>query len=246
MRPETTTVPSNLHDAATDPMNGHSQNPRPDHDPAGARPMSTEEIQAAYDEHADWFHRFEWVERRITGRYRRRLFDGVDGRVLDVACGTGANFSHFAPSVDLTGIDLSQEMLAKARERVEELGLDGRLLQMDAQALEFEDDQFETVVSALSTCTFPKPRLALQEMQRVCAPDGRILLLEHGRSDVEPIGRFQEWRSESHYQKAGCRWTQNPLELVESAGLEVERSESAFFGMITTIVARPGPSTNRT
>jgi ubiquinone/menaquinone biosynthesis C-methylase UbiE len=202
--------------------------------------MSVEEIQAAYDEQAELFHRFERVERLLTDRHRRRLFGGLDGRVLDVACGTGTNFPHFDPTVDLTGIDLSQAMLEKARERVDDLGLDGRLRQMDAQALEFEDDQFDTVVSALSTCTFPRPREALQEIQRVCAPDGQILLLEHGRSDIGPLARFQEWRSEAHYQKAGCQWTQEPLDLVESAGLEIERSRSALFGMLTTIVARPG------
>lgn len=245
MRFEPDTAPPNARPVATDSMGGQSPNRRSEHDPAGDRPMSVGEIQAAYDEQADLFHRFERVERLLTDRYRRRLFGGVDGRVLDVACGTGSNFPHFDPSVDLTGIDLSPAMLEKARERVDDLGFDGRLLQMDAQALEFEDDQFETVVSALSTCTFPRPREALQEMQRVCVPDGRILLLEHGRSDVGPIARFQEWRSESHYEKAGCRWTQEPLELVESAGLEVEQSRSAFFGMITSIVARPGSSAGR-
>jgi len=240
MSPETDADSVDSRPAATDSMDERTPNRRNGHDPAGARPMSVEEIQAAYDEHADLFHRFERVERLLTDRYRRRFFGDVDGRVLDVACGTGTNFPHFDPSVDLTGIDLSPEMLEKARERVDDLGLDGRLLQMDAQALEFEDDQFETVASALSTCTFPRPREALREMQRVCASDGRILLLEHGRSDVGPVARFQEWRSESHYEKAGCRWTQEPLELVESAGLEVEQSRSALFGIITAIVARPG------
>lgn len=224
-----------------------SENRRPtdrheSHDPAGARPMSVEDIQAAYAEHADCFHRFEWFERRVTGRCRHHLFGGVDGEVLDVACGTGTNFPHFAPSADLVGIDVSPEMLEKARGRLDDLDLDGRLHRMDAQSLEFDDDRFETVVSALSTCTFPDPGEALQEMQRVCAPDGRILLLEHGRSDVRPLAWFQEWRAEAHYRKVGCRWTQEPLDLVESAGLGVERARSAFFGMITTIVARPGPS----
>lgn len=201
--------------------------------------MTVEEIRAVYDDRAELFHRFERVERAIMGRYRRRLFGGVSGRVLDVACGTGTNFPYLDQSVDLTAVDLSPAMLKKAKVRVDNLGLDGQLRQMDAQSLEFEDDQFETVISSLSTCTFPRPRVALQEMQRVCSPNGRILLLEHGRSDIGLLARFQEWRSESHYDKAGCRWTQEPLELVESTGLEIERSRSLFFGMISMIVARP-------
>ena len=207
-------------------------------DPAGDRPMSVADIQAAYAEHADTFHRFEWFERRLTDRYRRALFGGVDGAVLDVACGTGANFPYLAPTVDLVGIDASPAMLEKARSRLDELDLDGCLRQMDAQALDFEDDRFETVVSALSTCTFPDPVSALQEMERVCVPGGQIRLLEHGLSDVRPIARFQEWRADAHYRTVGCRWTQEPLDLVEAAGIEIERSASACLGTITTIVAR--------
>ena len=209
-------------------------------DPAGARPMALQDIQAAYDERADWFHRFEWIERQLTGRYRRRLFEGIDGEVLDVACGTGTNFPYFASTAALTGIDLSPEMLEKARGRLADLGLDGQVHQMDAQALAFDDDRFDTVVSALSTCTFPEPLVALDEMQRVCAPDGRVLLLEHGRSDARPLAWYQDWRAESHYEKMGCRWNQEPLDLVESAGLELETATTAFFGIITMIAARPG------
>ena len=75
--------------------------------------------------------------------------------------------------------------------------------------------------------------------------DGRIILLEHGRSDVGALAKFQEWRSDSHYEKPDCRWTQEPLELVDAAGLHVERARTAFFGMITMIVARPASSTRR-
>ena len=230
---------THAHDDVTDAPNRSSDNRVRHGDPAGPRPMSLEKIQAAYAERADWFHRFEWVERRLTGRYRRRLLEGIDGEVLDVACGTGTNFPYFAPTVDLTGIDLSPDMLEKARGRLDDLGLDGQLRQMDAQALAFDDDRFDTVVSALSTCTFPEPRLALREMQRVCAPDGRILLLEHGRSDARPLAWYQDWRAESHYEQLGCRWTQEPLALVESAGLDVERADSAVFGVLTMVEARP-------
>jgi len=58
---------------------------------------------------------------------------------------------------------------------------------MDAQALEFPDDSFDTVISSFSTCTFPDPIAALHEMERVCTPDGEILLLEHRRSDAAPL-----------------------------------------------------------
>ena len=208
-------------------------------DPAGDRPMSLEEIRASYAEHADWFHRFEWADRLVTGRYRRRQFGDASGRVLDVACGTGTNFRYLPESVDLVGIDLSPEMLAKARATLDGLDREGTLHRMDAAALAFPDDSFDTVVSALSTCTVPDPVVALREMERVCRPGGRILLLEHGRSDVGAIARYQEWRADAHYAKTGCRWTQEPLSVAADAGLDVADANTALFGTVTTIEATP-------
>lgn len=201
------------------------------------RKKTVEDIQDAYARYADWIDRFGWLDRLLTGRYRRRQFGDASGRVLDVACGTGPNFRYLPDSVELVGIDVSQEMLDRARTELDRLDRDGTLARMDAQSLEFADDSFDTVVSSFSTCTFPDPVAALQEMQRVCAPDGRILLVEHGRSDVELIARYQEWRAESHYERAGCRATQEPLAVVRRAGLSVDESDTGQFGRITSIVS---------
>ncbi|WP_226008088.1 class I SAM-dependent methyltransferase [Natrinema salinisoli] len=201
--------------------------------------MSVEEIRESYAECASWIDRFDWLERRLTGRYRQRLFGDVEGRVLDVACGTGTNFPYLSSTVDLVGIDISPEMLAKARDRIEDLEVDGTVEEMNAQALEFPDDSFDTVISSLSTCTFPDPVAALEEMDRVCKPGGQILLFEHGRSDVGPVARFQDWSADAQYASAGCRWNQEPLELVLSVGLPVRAASTHFLGIITLIEARP-------
>ena len=86
------------------------------HEPVAHRQMSITEIRSVYAEQADWIYRMEWLDRRLTGRYRRQLFAAANGRVLDVACGTGPNFRYLPEMVDLTGIDVSPEMLAKARQ----------------------------------------------------------------------------------------------------------------------------------
>jgi len=201
--------------------------------------MSVPEIRASYAEYADWMHRLEFLDRAVTGRYRRDRFGDVAGRVLDVACGTGTNFRYLPGTVELVGIDVSPAMLVHAGERLAALGRDGSLQRMDAQELAFPDDSFDAVISALSTCTFPDPVAALREMERVCRPAGTIRLVEHGRSDVGPIARYQEWRADAHYAKVGCRWTQEPREVVERAGLSVRDTTSGLFGMITTFEIDP-------
>jgi hypothetical protein len=77
-------------------------------------------------------------------------------------------------------------------------------------------------------------------MARVCKPDGTIRLVEHGRSSVGPIAWFQGWRADAHYAKVGCRWTQEPREIVDAAGLTVRDSTTGLFGMVTTFEISPG------
>ncbi|RXK51161.1 class I SAM-dependent methyltransferase [Halorientalis pallida] len=201
--------------------------------------MAVSDIEDSYAEYADWMYRLEWLDRIVTGRYRQARFGDVEGRVLDVACGTGTNFRYLPDTVDLVGIDISPEMLANAAEQLTELGIDGTLQEMDAQELEFSDDSFDAVISALSTCTFPDPIAALREMERVCKPDGTIRLVEHGRSDIGPLATYQEWRADAHYAKTGCRWTQEPREIVSRAGLRVRDIDTGLFGTFTTFEITP-------
>ena len=204
--------------------------------------MGVDELRDIYADQVAQFDRFEFVDRLTIGRYRRRLFSRATGRVLDVACGTGVNFPYLPDGVELVGVDLSPEMAARARERAAELGLDADVREGDAADLPFDDDSFDAVISSLSTCTFPQPIATLQEMDRVCSPDGRILLLEHGRSSLGPVARFQDWWAPRHFEKHGCRWNQEPADVVAEAGLEAVEVRRVLLGILTTMVVRPTAS----
>lgn len=201
--------------------------------------MTAADIADSYAAVADRLARWRRLDRLFAGRFRRRQFGNADGRVLDVACGTGRNFAHLPQTVDLVGIDISPEMLGHARDELTRLDLDGTVSQMDAQALDFAPDSFDTVISSFATCTFPDRRAALEEMRRVCKPDGQIRLLEHSRSDVDPIARLQDWRAGVHYEKTGCRLAHEPLHAVRETDLVIENVRTQFFGLVTAIDATP-------
>ncbi len=75
-------------------------------------------------------------------------------------------------------------------------------------------------------------------MQRVCRTDGLILLLEHGHSSIRWLANYQDRHVLQHYQQnAGCRWNQDPLDLVRAAGLEILNSKRFGLGMFNAIVA---------
>jgi ubiquinone/menaquinone biosynthesis C-methylase UbiE len=203
--------------------------------------LSKEHLQAAYDELAPSYDRRLWVDQHLFGvkRLRQQLMSLATGDVLEVACGTGLNFPYFRRTTSLTAVDLSPEMLTIAEQAAQKAGLDATLQAMDAEALTFADDRFDTVVSALSTCTFPDPIAALQEISRVCKADGRILL-EHGRSSLRPLAHYQDRKAQAHYEKAaGCRWNQEPTALLKAAGLRLISVNRTTFGIFYTIQAAP-------
>ena len=112
-------------------------------------------------------------------------------------------------------------MLVRAREEAVDLDRRVELEQMDAQRLSFADDSFDNVISGLSTCTFPDPVEALNEMGRVCDPDGRIRLLEHHKWNCAPLGRLQERSAEDEYERVGCRLYDDSTAVVEQSDLTV-------------------------
>jgi ubiquinone/menaquinone biosynthesis C-methylase UbiE len=201
---------------------------------------STEEIRAAYDEdEATNYAEAHWLKRRIERRTRRHQFGDATGHVLDVACGTGENFPYVPESADIVGVDISTPMLVSARERADDLGRQVELEQMDAQRLSFADDSFDHVVSSLSTCTFPAPMEALNEMGRVCKPDGQIRLLEHHKWDAPVLDRVTERRNEGEYERVGCRLYEDPTKVVRQSNLEVVTDRRWRLPPFTGIVARP-------
>ena len=76
-------------------------------------------------------------------------------------------------------------------------------------------------------------------MGRVCRTDGKILLLEHGRSQREPIGRWQYRHEDSFAKRLGCHWNRHPLELARQANLRVIVAQRTFFGIFHVIEAAP-------
>ena len=168
----------------------------------------------------------EWSREVLFGMRtrRKRLFSHASGDVLDVACGYGINFAYLPNASRVQGMDFSTVMLAMAREHVRALGLPAGLSEGDAEALDFPDNTFDTVISALSTCSFLNPITALQEMRRVCKPGGRVLLIEHGRSNWELIGRYQDRHVLDMMKTAGCHWNREPQALVREAGLKIVKA----------------------
>lgn len=119
------------------------------------------------------------------------------GRVLEVGVGTGLSLPHYDPQARVVGIDLSREMLDKARDRVARHGLGHveALEEMDARATPFPDASFDTVVSMYVLSVTPEPERLLTEMRRLCKPGGSILVVNRF-SSTKPLRALMERAAE--------------------------------------------------
>ncbi|HYL91444.1 MAG TPA: class I SAM-dependent methyltransferase [Burkholderiales bacterium] len=115
-------------------------------------------------------------------------------RVLEVGVGTGLSLPLYPREVTITGIDVSREMLEKARRRVarRHLGNVEALLEMDAQSMSFPDASFDKVVAMYVVSVVERPARLLEELHRVCRPDGEIFLVNHVRSENRFVAAMEK------------------------------------------------------
>ncbi len=153
-------------------------------------------------------------------------------RILEVGVGTGLSLPYFRRDARVTGIDVSAEMLAKARRRVARLKLQQveALLVMDAEKMSFEDDAFDAVLALYVASVVPDPARFAAEMRRVCKPGGTIVIVNHFTSE-NPVMRFIEKRLAPLAGKIGFH-ADFPLDrFLAASGLAVrETRPSNLFG----------------
>lgn len=140
--------------------------------------MSTAGVAQAYDR---WAPVYDLVFGPVFRQGRSaavQAAEQIGGRILEVGVGTGISLPGYARSSRLVGIDLSESMLEKARERVRRHGLSNvEAVEVgDAEALDYADASFDVVVAQYVVSAVPNPTRALDEFARVCRPGGEIIL----------------------------------------------------------------------
>ena len=157
--------------------------------------MRIEAVKAAYRRYAGVY---DAVFGPVLQPGRRAVVEALGckpgERVLEVGVGTGLSLPLYPAGVKVTGIDVSSEMLERARARVARRGLGDveALLEMDAERMDFPDASFDKVVAMYVASVVENPQRLLEELHRVCRPDGEIFLVNHVRSDNPIIGAVEK------------------------------------------------------
>lgn len=155
---------------------------------------------------------------------RRELLARASGRTIDLGAGTGANLGLYPGAVtELVFAEPDPHMAKRLRHRLEESGSAAQLVEAPAEDLPFEDSSFDTAVFTLVLCTVPDPAAALAETARLLRPGGKLLFLEHVRSQRPRIARWQDrlekpWR----FFGDGCHCNRDTVATLESSPLTLE------------------------
>ncbi len=158
---------------------------------------------------------------------RRQALSQARGRTIDIGAGTGLNLSLYPAEVgELVLAEPDPHMLKHLRANAAEGGREATIVEAPAASLPFEDDSFDTAVFTLVLCTVPDPAAALAEAARILKPGGKLLFVEHVRSESPSLARWQDrlegpWR----FLGDGCHCNRDTVGTIEASPFELDRVE---------------------
>ena len=206
--------------------------------------MQIESVKAAYRRYASVY---DAVFGPVLQPGRKAVVQALGlrpgDRVLEVGVGTGLSLPLYPRDVRITGIDVSREMLEKARRRVSRRRLVhvDALLEMDAERMSFQDASFDKIVAMYVVSVVERPDKLLEELHRVCRPHGEIYLVNHVRSDNRFIAAVEKGLARFS-DKLGFHPDFELRDMVGSAGELNELSRINFFWKVMRVkngVAHP-------
>jgi ubiquinone/menaquinone biosynthesis C-methylase UbiE len=180
------------------------------------------------------------VERGPLGRWRKELLSDLQGDVLEIGAGTGANFTHYPASARVTAFEPDPFMLKRAQAAI----IEHRLTTVDvrhaaAESLPVHEASFDVVVSTLVLCTVEDPARSLQEIKRVLRPGGELRFIEHVRGEGF-LARAQDFIQPAWgWMGAGCHANRPTEQTIRDAGFEItELSRHKLAPWLPAIVGR--------
>lgn len=190
--------------------------------------------QRKWDSASRGFDFISFADDQRLGPHKRRLFAKMKGATLMVAAGTGNDFRFFPPKQSLMAIDISPKMLERAAKKAAAYDGTIELREMDVCNLPFPDNSFDTVVTVCTFCSVPKPVAGLRELYRVINPGGQILMFEHVRSRIGPLGVFLDLMTPLS-SRVGPELNRDTVGNVQKAGFRIRREENVYLDIVKII-----------
>lgn len=180
-------------------------------------------------------------ERNYMTPLRKEIVGQASGIVLEIGAGNGLNFAFYNPEqvARVEAIEPDTEMLSYARKRAEAAAVPIMLTQAPVESLPFADETFDCAVATLVFCSVTDPLGGLREIRRVLKLGGKLLLVEHIRSQGPIIGRLQDMVTPFTTRLAGnCHWNRDTERTVADAGFQIEYRRNLGEGIVPMVMLR--------
>ena len=166
------------------------------------------------------------MERGVLGRRRAALIAPIDGSVVEIGAGSGANIAHYRAATRVVATEPSAPMRERLHVKVAIAKVPIEIVDAPAERLPFDDATFDAAVGTLVLCTVDDPAAALAELRRVMKPGGRFSFIEHGGGADGRRGVWQH-RLEPVWKRVacGCHLTRDAPTMIAAAGFDVIASE---------------------
>lgn len=191
-------------------------------------------MQPIYDKLARFYDAaFSPFEKRFLARWRAETLALLppDGKILEIGCGTGANFDLYPKACDAVSSELSIKMLEFAAKKL----VSNKLVQADAQSLPFAENSFDAAFATLVFCSVPDPAAGFRELRRVIKPNGNLILLEHVRPPGL-LGRGFDLLSIATEALIHDHFNRETAKIAESAGFDIIEIRQKARGAVNLIV----------
>ena len=174
-------------------------------------------------------------------RWRKEVFEWVPkrGRILEVGVGTGKNLPYYYRNHEIFAVDVSENMLKRARIIAEKSKALINLVQMDVERLGFPNEVFDAVISTYVFCSVENPMRGLKEIRRILKRDGIVIFLEHMRSENEFMGKAMDLLNPLVVNAFGPNINRRTVKNIRKASFEVLEEKYLLSSIFRMIVAKP-------
>ena len=201
------------------------------------RVILKDSVEARYDRVARFYDALMAFVEWFVSRDRRVLLRRAGTEILEVGVGTGSSFRDYPKGKRIVAVDISREMLSRAKAKTSNYAGNVSLRHEDVQRLSFDDEAFDTVFASCVFCSVADPVQGLRELHRVLRRGGRLLMVEHVRSKSRLLGNLMDHLNPFVSRYAVDNINRDTVDNLRKAGFNVEQDKNLVCDVVKAIVA---------
>lgn len=199
--------------------------------------MERDIVEARYDRAARFYDAVNFLVDRFASKHRKEILRRAKGDILEVGVGTGSSFKDYAPGQHIVAVDISREMLRRAKAKLKNYHGDVKLRREDVQNLPFKDETFDTIFTSWVFCSVKDPIKGLTELLRVLKKDGQLLMLEHVRSRNWKLGLLMDRLNPLIVKYGVDNLDRDTVGNLRKAGFKIQDERNLAYDVVKSIVA---------